>query len=305
MRRYAVPATLISALVFFGAAFPVDAANTGLTIQPIKASHTIEPGKSVESSILLTNASDEDINVDVKVEDFIPLAGADSIQFVSRAPGVTTVRDWVAVQGGSSFVFKKGETRRIPYTITAPADAEPGSHFGVAFFKATRLDDAGAQLKVGTQVGMLIFVTVPGDFRQEGRILDFTAPGFVQTGPVGFSMSFENTGTVHFEPKGKITIRNMFGNEVGVVPIEGNVVLPTGKRELKFQWDTSGILLGAYTADASVLDGEGNELTSDSVTFYAFPVWYSLGFIVSVLVLFWLFLFIKRRVRVSISLGNQ
>ncbi len=294
--------TLAAALLLLGAPLTSFAANTGLTIQPVKASHELEAGSSLEGTILLTNASDEAIQVELSVEDFIPLAGGDSIQFVSRAPGVTTVRDWITVGESDTFVFEKGESKKIPYTIAAPPDAEPGSHFGVIFFKATRLEDATAQLKVGTQVGMLVFVTVPGDFVQSGEIGSFSAPLFVQTPPVSFSLDFKNTGTVHFEPKGTITITNMFGNVVGEVPISGQVVLPTGVRTMGFSWDTKGILLGAYTARAVVYDGENNELTSNETTFYAFPLWYALGFVASVLVLFFLFTFIRSRVSFSVSI---
>lgn len=300
MRNTLTSILLIGALLL-PSVFPVYAANTGLTIQPVKASHEIEAGSSKSGVILLSNASDEKIQVEVKIEDFIPLAGGDSIQFVSRAPGVTTVRDWITVEGGTTFTFDKGESKQIPYTINAPENAEPGSHFGVIFFKATRLEDVEAQLKVGTQVGMLVFVTVPGDFKQSGRIVDFTGPAFVQKTPVNFEMTFENTGTVHFEPKGLITIKNMFGNTVGEVPISGQVVLPTGTRAMKFAWDTKGLLLGSYTAYAVVKDGEGNELTTNETTFYAFPLWYALGFVASVLVLFFLFRFLKSKVKISIS----
>lgn len=280
----------------------VIAANTGLTIQPVKASFEIPAGENREGSIILTNASDEDIQVELSIEDFIPLAGGDSVQFVSRAPGVTTVRDWITVQGEHPFVFKVGESRRIPYTITAPSDAEPGSHFGVIFFKATRLEDAEAQLKVGTQVGMLVFVTVPGDFVQSGKIGTFSAPRFVQHAPVGFELLFENTGTVHFEPKGTITITNIFGTTVGEIPISGQVVLPTGVRTMKFSWDTKGLLLGIYTARAVVYDGEGNELTSNETSFIAFPLWYAFGILVSIIVLFGIIHFIRTRVSFSVSI---
>lgn len=293
---------IAAALILLSAPLSSFAANTGLTIQPVKASHELPAGQNLEGTILLTNASDEAIQVEVSIEDFIPLAGGDTIQFVSRAPGVTTVRDWITVGESNTFVFEKGESKKIPYTIAAPADAEPGSHFGVIFFKATRLEDAAAQLKVGTQVGMLVFVTVPGDFVQSGEIGSFTAPLFVQKAPVSFNLDFTNTGTVHFEPKGTITITNMFGNVVGEVPIAGQVVLPTGVRTMSFSWDTKGILLGAYTARAVVYDGEQKELTSNETTFYAFPLWYTLAFLGSVLLLFFIFNFIRKRVSFSVSI---
>ena len=278
------------------------AGSTGLTINPVKVSHTIKPGESISGEIMLTNASDSAIKVEVTIEDFVPAAGSTNVQFVGRAEGVTTVRDWITLDVPDSFVFEKNQSRSIPYTIKAPSDAEPGGHFGVTFFKATDVNQQG-QLKVGTRVGVLVFITVPGNQLQKGKVLDFTAPKFVQKGPVPFSIKFENTGTVHFEPKGVITITNIFGKEVGVVQVAGQTVLPTGVRELAVAWDVSGFLLGRYAAELNIVDGEGNELTADRIAFYAFPLWYLIIFFVTVVALFFGIRFLKKNVHISI--GNK
>ncbi|MDP2736931.1 MAG: hypothetical protein Q8O59_04115 [bacterium] len=274
-------------------------AGTGLTITPVKISQTLKPGEAVSGVISLTNVSEKAIRVDVKMEDFIPLAGGEGVQFVGRAPGLSTVRDWITIGGEQSFTFGKNESKDIPYTIKAPLTAEPGSHFGVAFFKATELQDGG-QLKIGTQVGVLIFVTVPGNRLQKGKILDFTAPRFVQKGPVNFKIKFANTGTVHFEPKGEIKITNIFGKEVGKVPIAGQVVLPTGAKDLQASWNVAGLLLGRYKAAASIQDGEGNILTTNNIAFYAFPLWYLLGFILLVIIIFFILKFLRSKISISI-----
>lgn len=277
-------------------------AATGLTIQPVKVSQTINKGQEVRGTILLKNASEEDVVVETNIEDFVPTAGEESISFVGRAPGVTTVRDWITILGPKSFEFKKGEQREIEYVIKAPEDAEPGSHFGVLFFKAIKLSEVTSQIKVGTQVGVLVFVTIPGNYLQRGEIQNFSAPQFVQGGPVNFTMKFENTGTVHFEPKGTIKITNMFGKEVGSVPIEGQVVLPTGAKNLSFAWIVKGLLLGKYKATAEVVDGQGRQLTSQTVSFYAVPVWYALSFIGAFLLIFLVLKFIKKRIKFSVQL---
>jgi len=276
-------------------------AGTGLSIQPVKVSHTLEAGQSVSGTISLKNASEESVKVEVKVEDFVPTAGSSGIKFVGRADGVTTVRDWVTIGGNKTFVLRKGESKKIPYTIKAPADAEPGSHFGVAFFKATKPDQADNQLKIGAQVGMLIFVTVPGNFLQKGEILDFSAPAFVQQSPVVFNIKFKNTGTVHFEPKGEIKITNIFGKEVGRIPVSGQAVLPTGVRDLVARWDVSDFLVGRYKADLTMTDGEGNVLTANSVVFYALPLWHIVGFVLSVIILFYALKFLRNKVNISVS----
>ena len=65
---------ILSLVLLFGAS--AAKANTGLTIQPVKASHTINPGETVSGVISLTNASEDDARIEVTVEDFIPAAGA-------------------------------------------------------------------------------------------------------------------------------------------------------------------------------------------------------------------------------------
>jgi len=290
-------ALLALSLVGFGANFAY--AGIGLSIQPNKISHTIEPGDSVSGIISLKNASDSDVKVDVEVNDFIPTPGTGDFHFVDRAEGVTSVRDWVTIKSPADFIFKKGESKEIPYTIKAPKNAEPGSHFGIAFFMASKIADTG-QLKVGTRVGMVIYVTVPGNFLQKGKLLDFSTPKFIQKGPVNFKIKFENTGTVHFEPKGAIKITNIFGKEVANVPVSGALVLPTGIKDFTVNWPVN-FLLGRYKAEINLKDGEGNVLTADSVAFYAFPLWYLAGFILAVLAIFFGLKFVRSKFSFTIA----
>lgn len=294
-----VASTLLLAIFFVPAAASAQSP-IGLTIQPIKVSHTLNPGEGTRGSIRVSNASAEAVKVELKVEDFIPLAGTETVQFVGRAPGLTTLRDWIRLDGPSTFELAEGETKIVDYAIDAPYNAEPGGHFGVAFFKATRLADE-SQLKVGTQVGMLMLVTIPGNNLQKGRILSFDAPTFIQGNSVIFTTKFENTGTVHFEPKGAITITNLFGNVLAEVPVEGQVVLPTGIKDLNTELLVDHQLFGAYKARISLKDGEGTELTAEELTFYAFPLWYTLSFLGALVAVFVILRFFRRRFTFSIS----
>lgn len=275
------------------------AASTGIGIQPLKVTHTLNPGEEVSGTIEIKNAGDNAVNVETKVEDFVPLAGTYEIQIVQRAPGITTVRDWIILDAPQSFVLAKGAAKNVTYTIKAPPNAEPGGHFGVALFKASELPKGGQQLKIGTQVGMLVLVTVPGSRLEQGRVLDFSGPKFVKTSPIDFIIKFENTGTVHFEPKGTITVTNMLGKEIGSVAVGGQVVLPTGVKDLAASMNFDGVLVGRYTANLKMVDGEGNEIASESFAFYAFPLWYVIAFLATVAVLFFGIRFLKKNIKIS------
>jgi hypothetical protein len=295
--RWVAGAALASAL-FFPA---VTLASTGLAIQPVKLDQTLKPGDHAEGEILLTNSSDTPVDVEPSVEDFIPTAGAESIKFVDRAPGVTSVRDWIKLSTTKPFVLALGEQRTIPYSIDVPIDAEPGGHFGAVFFKATQVGGTTGSLKVGTQVGMLVLIAIPGNHLEKGQILDFTAPAFLQSGPVPFSIQFENTGTVHFEPKGSIVITNMLGQKAAEVPLGGQVVLPTSVKLLRFDWAPVGFLFGRYGATATLYDGEGDALTASTIHFWVIPVWYVVGFLIALVVIYFVLRYLRRHLRIELK----
>lgn len=301
LRRLAYITATGVALLLYGVSFAPAFAATGLSIQPVKIDQTINPGDVLDGSILLSNASDGPVDVELSLQDFVPTAGADGIQFIGRTEGVTSVIDWIKVDTKTSFPLRVGEQISIPYTISAPLNAEPGSHLGVILFKASPQGGAAGSLKVGTQVGTLVMIAIPGNHLEKGNILDFTVPLFSQKGPIPFNIKFQNTGTVHFEPKGSIVIRNMFGQKAGEVPITGQVALPTSVKELKFAWNPGALALGRYTASATIYDGEGNALTSREVHFFIVPVWYILGFIVVITIIYLILRYLKRHVRLTLQ----
>jgi hypothetical protein len=302
--RYRCAASLaavaVGALLLFAPA--IGEASTGLTIQPVKVLYTIKPGQTVTDTIRLTNAGDSEALIIPSVQDFVPLSGSSNIQFVGKAPGVTSVADWVGlIVSPQGFNLKVGETKQISFTITAPSDAEPGSHFGVILFKATDASNANQALKVGTQVGVLVLVTIPGNHLEQGKIDSFKTAGFVQKGPISFDLLFENTGTAYFQPQGTVTVKNIFGRVVGTATVDGQIVLPTGSRDITINWPAN-FLLGPYTASVSIYNSGGDLVGTANASFFALPVWYIIGFIIILVVLYLLFVFLKKKVNFSVSL---
>ncbi|OGZ37435.1 MAG: hypothetical protein A3E90_00680 [Candidatus Portnoybacteria bacterium RIFCSPHIGHO2_12_FULL_40_11] len=308
---------LFIGLVFFVFLFSFQKveADVGFEIQPIKVKHTLNAGESASGIISLINKSDEAVEVEPVLRDFVPMAGTISIQFIERAPGVTTIIDWITLEPAGSFILERGKSKDISYTIQAPANAEPGGHFGTIFFKGTGLKDTG-QLKISTQVGTLVFATVPGPNLQKGKISDFSGPKFIlgpknirdilkrKTPAVNFSLKFENTGTVHFEPKGSIKITNMFGREAGETAIAGQIALPGWVREINSDWVPKGLLFGQYKAKAKIIDGEGNELTTEEISFFTFPLWFVLAFAAAAAIIFFIIKFLKKRIKISVSINK-
>jgi len=290
---------LLLNLVLFWAFNNVEA-KSGFTIVPAKISLTIDKGKDKESIINVKNAGDSPIGVLIDVQDFVPMANTTNFNFVRKAPGMTSLVDWVAISK-KTFELKPEESRDIHFTVKVPEDASPGSRFAVIFFSTGAPPSESGQLNVSARVGSLVFLTVPGDFRQTGEISNFRTAKFFQKGPISFKFDFLNTGTVFFEPKGTITITNIFNKKVGEVPVEGNVVLPTGLRSIESIWLTTGWLIGFYKAHLAIsVTGKGDIAGADT-SFYAFPIIPGIAALVILILLIFAIWYIKKNFRFNIA----
>lgn len=300
----AIFALLLAQIFYFGFSVIKAEAAQGFTIFPAKLSLTIDKGAEQSSWIRVTNAGDSKVGVLVSVQDMVPTAGAGGFNYVPKAPGITSLVDWITIDKKylEAFNLKPNESKQVPFTIKVPPDASPGSRFAIVFFATGAPPGKGGQLNVSARVGALVFLTVPGDFRQTGEIINFRTNNKFLFGkePVIFKFDFQNTGTVYFEPKGAITVTNIFGQTVDTIPVEGQVVLPTGLRTLTAAWPYSGWLFGIYKARLAIsVTGKGDIATSDTMI-YAFPILPSLGALGILIILILIFWYIKRNFKFAI-----
>ena len=286
--------TLANGREFFNVAF----ANQGFTIFPAKLSIEVGKGSQYNGEINLTNAGDSDIVVLPDVQDILPTSGSSGFNYLPKAPGITTLVDWVQISK-KPFALGINETKKIPFTIKIPADASAGSRFAVIFFATGA---AGGQLSVSARTGTVVLLTIPGDFKQTGEITNFRGPGFVRDrNPIAFKFDFNNTGTVYFEPKGTIEVTSIFGKKMANIEVAGNVVLPTGMRTIEAVWPKPLWLLGIYKAHLAInVTGKGDIATKD-LTFYALPLYPSLGALGVVIVLVMIAFYVKKNFKFTIA----
>ena len=91
-----------------------------------------------------------------------------------------------------------------------------------------------------------------------------------EKGPIEMALLYENTGTVHLNPYGEVSIKNMLGEEVGYLEIDPWFVLPSAVRLREFSWDRE-FLFGRYTAEASINRGYDDEIDVLKTTFWVLP----------------------------------
>ena len=114
---------------------------------------------------------------------------------------------------------------------------------------------------------------------REGKTLSIDTVGdtsLYQAGPIELAVLFENTGSVHTNPYGEISITNMFGEEVGFVELEPWFVLPKSLRSREVSWNRE-FLLGRYMVTARINRGYDDVVDEVTTSFWVVPYSYIAG----------------------------
>jgi hypothetical protein len=122
-----------------------------------------------------------------------------------------------------------------------------------------------------------------------------------QSGPLNFVTRLENTGNVHEQPAGQITITNMFGKKLAAININlpPRNILPASTRKFTSALDSSVIgnkkLFGRYTAELKVTYGQDKKVITKKVTFWVIPYKLIAGLIILLIAGFFVLRFALRR----------
>lgn len=271
-----------SALLFL--ALPVHAQEAqSLSVTPPLFQIEAVPGQSWQSAIKVINTNSFPLTVYANPVDFEPVGESGQGRFLPILNEETqngTLASWINV-AGEVFTIAPEESFDIPFSVAVPADAPPGGHFA-AILIGTKPPDTSSELAVRTSqvVTSLLFLRVAGDINEAASIREFSVARTIVTKPkADFSFRFENSGNVHIQPQGDITIFNMWGKERGTIPINhqsrfGNV-LPGSIRKFDFSWEGERAIsdIGKYTAVITVTYGtDSRQNASQEVTFWFIPL---------------------------------
>jgi hypothetical protein len=274
-------------------------------VGPTKIDLTVEPGQEKLIELMVTNRMGERRLFNLEIED---TKGSDNpgqtVVLLGDDRGPYSLKDYIKIPE-MSFELGQGERARIPVTISIPLDAQPGGLYGSVLVTTASLPKEGDETlspgaKPGSvivsRIGALFFVTVPGDVEKDGALAGFKTTGdkkYFASGPIDFEILFKNNGSVHLNPFGSITIRNILGEEVGIVPAEPWFAFPASLRLRELSWDRP-YLFGKYTAEAKINRGYDGLVDTNTVTFYVIP-WTLLGLVfLGFTILFFTLRFIAR-----------
>lgn len=286
--KYFKSVTVVVAMVLY---FAVTTSYTqALTISPVTLELNADPGQTITGEIEIYNEQPDTKNLFSTFENFEPSGETGSPKFSGGATGLAT---WIQTE--SSISLTPQQKINVPYTISVPADAEPGGYFTAIFWSEDNPAALQAgEVSIGGKLGVLILFRVNGDIKEEAGISNFgfeTGSKVRATLPATFSYRFKNDGADRVVPLGDIVIKNIFGGVTASLPANSNEgsVLPNSIRKFQAVWGTpqvdgetrsffsvvksqfSSFHFGIYNAQLSLVYGAVNQTALDSFYFLFIP----------------------------------
>lgn len=265
-----------------------------MVIGPGMSEIEVKPGQSVVVEISVSNRISDNRDFEITVEDMAGSAdGSRSVELLGNQRGPYSLKDYITFPS-NRFELDLGERARIPVTISIPPDAEPGGFYGSVLISTVQTEEvedptATARSPIVARIGTLFFVTVPGEVDRAGETKELSLidkKWWYEKGPIGLSILYENTGSVHLNPYGELRIKNLFGEEVGFVELEPWFSLPKSLRTKEVTWDRE-LLFGRYKATVLINRGYDDIVDERSVVFWVLP-WKVVGgvFVVLFIIIF-------------------
>ena len=291
-----ITSTLAALLVVSSAVLPMavaKAANTptpapanagqALEIAPPLIYISVNPGQTTTTQVKIRDVSTSPLNVTGQVNDFVASGetGTPKVLLNETSPNPYSLKDWIVPPAALQLVPKQIVT--LPVTVHVPANASPGGHYGVIRFTGTAPGVSGNGVSLSASIGALVLMTVSGKITDNLTIKEFSVNHngktgtLFQSGPLGFTERISNTGNVHEQPNGLVTIKDMFGRQLATLPVNeppGNI-LPASTRKFTETLDRSVIgnkhLFGHYTAKLSLAYAGNKKTVNATMGFWVIP----------------------------------
>ena len=255
---------------------PIHAQTTeGLSAIPPRLEVTVKPDGVVSQTIKVRNESSKEKNITITVEDFVVNddIGTPTVITSSKEDNRWAASSWIQVSP-SSVKLKGGETKTLILTVMPPANALPGGHYAMVLHspdnQVSIIDSTGSSIQ--TKVGTLVYITIPGNIRQNATVKDFNAPKFSEFGPIDFKTVIQNLSDIHIKAAGNITVTNMFGLRTDQIAFnaEGVNIFPGKVREFQNQLSKKW-LFGRYKAELNAAYGTAGGVATAVLFFWVIP----------------------------------
>ncbi len=287
-----------------------DAAKVSLGIFPPIIKIETMPPASIDTPITVQNLGEE--TVEVKAV-FKPFRAKDTengeVEYSDDYPFIFQKMQILdGLKAVDTLTLAPSQEKTLTFHIGIPKDELARDYyFSIVFVSKEIATTQGNNSNAVAGIGTNVLLSIEPKGKAKGLIEEFSAPFFLEKGPVPFTVRVKNDGENVIEPKGFILIKNVFGQTIGKVELlpvnilAGSIrAIPDSKLDArrytlnatKAFWEEK-FLLGPYTATLTLsLSDQGPQL-SRSIYFFAFPLQGIIGLFVALI----LILIIRNRIK--------
>jgi hypothetical protein len=227
------------------------AAVQGIGVSPTSVEQELKPGSTASGEITVINDGERDVQYKVYASDYTVKDESYVGDFSnSAAEANVSPVSWFTLPTGN-YTVKSRQQVKFPYTITVPAGAAVGGHYGAIFIETIPPTAKGPALVSRVErIGTLFYLAVSGNIQKSGSVLPLEVKRLQSVAPVKASLRIANDGNVHFLAEGTAQLASPFGNVGKPVPFKGEV-LPGTKRRFDFMLPAESPI-GLYKVSANV-----------------------------------------------------
>ena len=238
---------------------------------------TIQPGASVEDAVQIVNNTGVKKSILVYATDSVVSSGG-AFACAQAADEQKNVGQWIKVSQSTIDIDANG-TIKVPFTVAAPANAEPGEQNGCIIIQEQKESNFQTGVSLNFRTAIRVAILLPGDIKKEISTQGLTTSQ--KNGKVIVSPSVKNTGNVSVDTDITTTIKSVFGSTES----SQTSTYPVLRGELtswNFEMDTpfwGGFYTASYSAtyDASknFIGSSANKelktIAGQSKTIFVFP----------------------------------
>lgn len=282
------------------------AQNISLGIYPPIIQITATPPTDIQSPFTVINNSDTTVQIHILVRPFKAASsnnGQPAYLTTDAALGAdkqifSKMAIFDGQQNTQDITLAPSQKKNLELRIHLPNGEPPGDYY----FSITMLSNSiKVQQKsssyVAGGISTNVLLSIGPQDKTTGFIKEFSAPWFVDKGPVPFTLLVNNSSKHFITPQGTILIKNMFGQLIGKVDLLPVNILANSSRYLSgsnIQDPTSNIsrptaiwpetfLLGPYSASVTIaLSGEG-PVYHRTIYFFALPLQVLIGLVLGII----------------------
>lgn len=240
-----------------------------ITLSPATKQHKITASATKQDSFKVINTGETTYSFTVYARPYF-VEGEDYQPVYTTDEKRSDAYSWVQFDK-TAWTIKPGETAQVNYTIRVPANASPGGHYGVLFAETDPSDaDEGTQSVLRTKrVGSVLSVTVPGDIKRAGEVLETNIGRLQFEPPLETTTRIQNTGNIDFDATQTLTVKDVFGR-VKYKDSAVRTIFPDTTRKVDFDWQ-SAAWFGLYRVDLKTAFLDKDTTTSRLVM--VVPLW--------------------------------